>query len=91
MLVDTARMALPVQVRCTNQCSPSMSPMATAKIVTLTLVTITPPSSKRTSLRMAGYGRGLGVNANIAAFCKNKLTPMAVMSGVSRCAPRTGR
>ena len=50
----TARMARPVQVFCTNTCSPSIKHNATPKIVSLMLVTITPPSSKRTSLRIAG-------------------------------------
>ena len=60
-------------------------------IVILTFVTITPPTSKRTSRRIGGYGRGFGENTNMAAFCKNKLTPIAVISGVRRGADRTGR
>ncbi len=86
-----ARIAVPSFVRYTSVARPAISRTHMTMIVICTLVIVAPPTWYISVLTICGYARGLRLQIIIAKCCRMIEMPIAVMSGASRGAPRSGR
>ncbi len=86
-----ARIARPSLVRCTRYIRLARMTTVRPRIRHCTTLITGPPRSIGSFGNRIGYGLGLGFQTIIASVCNSRLMPIAVISGASRGALRSGR
>ena len=90
-LCAVALIAVPSRVRYTSAASPAIIASEIARMAICTLVMVAPAKWYDSTLMICGKASGLRLQIIIARCCRMIDTPIAVIRGASRGAPRNGR